>query len=83
VLLSFHPLLVGANPFQTTSIYALILYLERKWGVWFAQGGTGSIMKALAELFVEIGGEHSPKQQSRADPGSAGRTKAAKPVACG
>src|SRR5690606_26259899 len=25
---SFHPLLVGGNPFQTTSIYALILYLE-------------------------------------------------------
>ncbi len=57
VLLSFHPLLVGANPFQTTSIYALILYLERKWGVWFAQGGTGAIIKALVDLFVEIGGD--------------------------
>jgi phytoene desaturase len=56
-LLSFHPLLVGANPFQTTSIYALILYLERKWGVWFAQGGTGAIVAALVKLFLEIGGE--------------------------
>lgn len=57
VLLSFHPLLVGANPFQTTSIYALILYLERKWGVWFAKGGTGAIVQALCRLFCEMGGE--------------------------
>jgi phytoene desaturase len=72
VLLSFHPLLVGANPFQTTSIYALILYLERKWGVWFAQGGTGSIVKALADLFVEIGGElrlNSKVEQILVEPG--------------
>ena len=32
---SIHPLLVGGNPFDTTSIYALIHYLERKWGVYF------------------------------------------------
>lgn len=57
VLMSFHPLLVGANPFKTTSIYALILYLERKWGVWFAKGGTGAIVKALVDLFVELGGD--------------------------
>ena len=34
-VLSFHPLLVGGNPFSTTSIYALICFLERKWGVHF------------------------------------------------
>jgi phytoene desaturase len=55
-VLSFHPLLVGGNPFQTTSIYALILYLERKWGVWFAAGGTGAIVKALVELYTSLGG---------------------------
>ena len=33
---SIHPLLVGGNPFTTTSIYALIHYLERKWGCSFA-----------------------------------------------
>ena len=37
---SFHPLLVGGNPFNTTSIYSLIHYLERQWGVHFAMGGT-------------------------------------------
>ncbi len=56
-VLSFHPLLVGGNPFKTTSIYALILFLERKWGVWFAMGGTGAVVAALGELFTGLGGE--------------------------
>jgi phytoene desaturase len=55
-VLSFHPLLVGGNPFQTTSIYALIHYLEREWGVWFARGGTGAIVDALAALLLGLGG---------------------------
>ena len=53
---SFHPLLVGGNPFQTTSIYALIHTLEQKWGVWFAHGGTGALVSALTKLFEDIGG---------------------------
>ncbi|GAC1534141.1 MAG: phytoene desaturase [Herpetosiphon sp.] len=56
-VLSFHPLLVGGNPFQTTSIYTLIHYLERKWGVWFAMGGTGAVVDAMVRLFRELGGE--------------------------
>ncbi|MCC6703910.1 MAG: phytoene desaturase [Thermomicrobiales bacterium] len=55
-VLSFHPLLVGGNPFQTTSIYALIHHLERTWGVWYAMGGTGAITAALEKLFLELGG---------------------------
>jgi phytoene desaturase len=52
---SFHPLLVGGNPFQTTSIYALIHYLEREWGVHYAMGGTGAIVEALGKLAGELG----------------------------
>src|SRR5215207_8290087 len=55
-VLSFHPLLVGGNPFQTTSIYTLIHHLEREWGVWFAMGGTGDVVDALVRLFGELGG---------------------------
>jgi phytoene desaturase len=55
--LSFHPLLVGGNPFQTTSIYTLIHYLEREWGVWYAMGGTGAIIAAMVRLLGELGGE--------------------------
>lgn len=54
---SFHPLLVGGNPFQSSSIYALIHTLEQKWGVWFAMGGTGALVAGLARLFEELGGE--------------------------
>jgi phytoene desaturase len=54
---SFHPLLVGGNPFDTTSIYAMIHYLEREWGVHYALGGTGAIVDALVKLIKEQGGK--------------------------
>jgi phytoene desaturase len=56
-LFTFEPLLVGGNPFSTTSIYLLIHWLERKWGVHFALGGTASIIAALAMLLDELGVE--------------------------
>jgi phytoene desaturase len=52
---SIQPLLVGGNPFDTTSIYGLIHYLERAYGVHFAMGGTGSITQALGGLMVRQG----------------------------
>lgn len=54
---SFHPLLVGGNPFDTTSIYALIHYLEREWGIHYAIGGTGTIVNGMVKLFEELGGK--------------------------
>ena len=48
-----HPLLVGGNPFTTTSIYGLILYLEKKWGIHYSMGGTGQIIKGLEKLMLE------------------------------
>ncbi len=53
---SFHPLLVGGNPFQTTSIYALIHHLERHWGVHYVMGGTGALVRELAAVFERLGG---------------------------
>lgn len=55
--LSFHSLLVGGNPFETSSIYTLIHYLERKWGVYFPRGGTGALVSALVDLLRSLGGE--------------------------
>ena len=52
-MLSMHPLLVGGNPFTTTSIYGLILYLEKKWGIHYSMGGTGQIIKGLEKLMIE------------------------------
>jgi phytoene desaturase len=54
---TFQPLLVGGNPFRTTSIYLLIHWLERKWGVHFPMGGTASIVAALVRLLEELGVE--------------------------
>ena len=54
---SFHPLLVGGNPFDSSSIYAMIHYLEREWGVHFAIGGTGAIINGLVQLLEDLGGK--------------------------
>jgi phytoene desaturase len=56
VALSFHPLFVGGNPFDTTAVYCLISYLERRWGVHFAMGGTGALVQGLADLIRGQGG---------------------------
>ena len=50
---SMHPLLVGGNPFTTTSIYTLILFLEKKWGIHYSMGGTGKVVDALEKLMKE------------------------------
>jgi phytoene desaturase len=55
--LSFHALLVGGNPFETSAIYTLIHFLERKWGVWFPRGGTGALVRALVDYHRALGGE--------------------------
>ena len=54
-MLSMHPLLVGGNTFTTTSIYGLILYLEKKWGIHYSMGGTGNIISGLEKLMNEVG----------------------------
>lgn len=54
---SFHPLLIGGNPFDAASLYVLIHYLEREWGVHYAMGGTGAIVDAFGRLLAELGVE--------------------------
>ncbi|MBB1075816.1 phytoene desaturase [Rhodoferax sp. 4810] len=55
--LSFHPLLIGGNPFSVTSIYALISFLERHWGVHSAMGGTGAIVRGMVNLIEGQGNQ--------------------------
>jgi phytoene desaturase len=71
---SFQPLLVGGNPYNVTSIYMLIHWLERKWGVHFPKGGTGALVKSLVTLFEEVGGElrlNSPVEEIEVKDGRA------------
>ena len=52
---TFQPLLIGWNPFRAPGIYLLIHWLERKWGIHFAMGGTASIVSGLTRLLGEVG----------------------------
>jgi phytoene desaturase len=56
VAFSFHPLLIGGNPMQASSIYGMISSLERRWGVHFAMGGTGALVTGLVSLIDTLGG---------------------------
>jgi phytoene desaturase len=47
---SFHPLLIGGNPYTASSLYSLISHLEVTGGVWSAMGGTGRIIESLGHL---------------------------------
>ncbi len=67
---SFHPLLIGGNPFDAPSIYAMIHYLERQWGIHYALGGTGALVEAMGQLLHELGGRihlNSPVAEILAD----------------
>nr|WP_294554781.1 phytoene desaturase [uncultured Rhodopila sp.] len=55
IAFSFHPLFIGGNPFTASAIYAMIPYLERRWGVHFAMGGTGQAVAGLAKLIAGQG----------------------------
>jgi len=54
--LSFHTLLVGGNPMNTSSIYALIHKLEKDGGVWWARGGTNRLIAGMVRHFERLGG---------------------------
>lgn len=54
---SFNSLLIGGNPFKSSSIYTLIHALETQWGVSYPKGGINKLVKAMADLFEELGGQ--------------------------
>lgn len=56
VVFSFHPLLIGGNPFSVSAIYCLVAHLEKHWGVHFAMGGTGELVRGLVNLIEGQGG---------------------------
>ncbi|PZA13519.1 phytoene desaturase [Rhodopseudomonas palustris] len=62
---SFHPLLIGGNPFMSSSVYCLITYLEKQWGVHSAMGGTGALVTGLVKLIEGQGNEIRYNQDVR------------------
>jgi phytoene desaturase len=74
IAFSFHPLFIGGNPLRATALYALVSHLERKYGVHFAMGGTGAIVRGLVGLIERLGGEvrtHSEVSRIRVENGTA------------
>ncbi len=53
---SFEPLLVGGNPLKVPAIYAMIHFVEKTWGIHFAMGGTGELVRGFVRKFEELGG---------------------------
>lgn len=53
---SFEPLLIGGNPLDVPAIYTMIHFVEKTWGVHFARGGTGALVRALVTKLEELGG---------------------------
>lgn len=56
IAFSFHPLFIGGNPMDATRLYALVSYLEGRWGVHFAIGGTNALVRGLVDLIGHFGG---------------------------
>ncbi len=55
-VLSLQSLLIGGNPFSVTCVYALINALERRFGVHWAMGGTGTLVDGMVGLIQDMGG---------------------------
>ena len=55
--LSFHPLFIGGDPFNVTSMYMLVSHLEKKFGVHYAMGGVAAIAEAMARVIEAQGGQ--------------------------
>lgn len=53
---SFETLLVGGNPLRVPAIYAMIHFVEKTWGIHFAMGGTGALVKGFVQKFQDLGG---------------------------
>ena len=53
---SFHPLFIGGNPFRAPAVYLMIPFLEKVGGVWFCKGGMYSLVRALEDVFKQLGG---------------------------
>src|SRR6056297_1539008 len=54
--LSFHPLFIGGDPFNVTSMYTLVSHLEKEFGVHYAMGGGDAIARAMGRVVEDQGG---------------------------
>lgn len=53
---SFHPLFIGGDPTHVTSMYILVSYLEKEFGVHYAMGGLAGMARKMADVIEDQGG---------------------------
>ncbi|MEM8728427.1 MAG: phytoene desaturase [Pseudomonadota bacterium] len=53
---SFHPLFIGGDPTRVTSMYILVSYLEKAFGVHYPIGGVAAIASAMEQAILGQGG---------------------------
>ncbi len=53
---SFHPLFIGGDPCHVTSMYILVSYLEKEFGVHYAMGGLAHMARMMANVIEDQGG---------------------------
>ena len=78
-VMSFHPLLIGGNPFSVTCVYSLINTLERRYGVHWAMGGTGAVVNGMVSLLESLGGHmrcNAEVRRIEVEPGRGGKGRA-------
>jgi phytoene desaturase len=79
MVFSFHPLLIGGNPFSVTCIYSLINILERRHGVHWTMGGTGALVQGMVKLIEGMGGSlrcNAEVRKIEVETGARGRGRA-------
>jgi len=54
--LSFHPLFIGGDPVNVTSMYILVSHLEKQFGVHYAMGGVQAMADAMVDVIHDQGG---------------------------
>ena len=54
--LSFHPLFIGGDPTNVTSMYILVSHLEKEFGVHYAMGGVQAMADAMVRVIEDQGG---------------------------
>ncbi|MDA7423386.1 phytoene desaturase [Thalassococcus lentus] len=54
--LSFHPLFIGGDPFNVTSMYILVSHLEKEFGVHYAMGGVAEMARCMGNVIKDQGG---------------------------
>lgn len=56
IAVGFQSKYLGMSPYDCPSLFTILPFIEYEYGVWHPIGGCHALMKALAQVFTELGG---------------------------